>query len=119
MRSFCVYEGPSWSFLLLETGIRDTAYLDILKKTLPKLILEQKPNFIYYLSGVDVMDSDKLGKLSLSMEGCKERDRFVLQTCKENNIPVAISMGGGYSERISTIIEAHANTYRLAQEIWF
>ena len=56
----------------LENGIKDKEYLDILKNTLPKLILEQEPEFIYYLSGVDVIESDKLGKLSLSMEGCKE-----------------------------------------------
>ena len=51
--------------------------------------------------------------------GAKNRDRYVLALCKKNNIPVAISMGGGYSERIALIIEAHANTLRLAQEIFF
>lgn len=103
----------------LETGIEDEAYLNILKETLPRLILEQEPDFIYYLSGVDVVASDKLGKLSLTMEGCKERDRFVLQTCKDYEIPVMCSMGGGYSPDIKTIVEAHANTFRLAQEIFF
>lgn len=103
----------------LETGIEDDQYLDILKETLPRLILEQEPDFIYYLSGVDVIASDKLGKLSLSMEGCKERDRFVLQSCKDHEIPVMCSMGGGYSPDIKTIVEAHANTFRLAQEIFF
>jgi acetoin utilization deacetylase AcuC-like enzyme len=55
----------------------------------------------------------------LSIHGCKERDRIVLQFAKNNKIPLAIAMGGGYSERISIIIEAHANTFRLAQEIYF
>jgi len=63
--------------------------------------------------------SDKLGKLSLSIQGCKERDRFVLQNCKDYNIPVMCSMGGGYSPDIKTIVNAHANTYRLAQNIFF
>ena len=53
------------------------------------------------------------------MAGCKARDQFVLETCKGNEIPVAISMGGGYSERIAHIVEAHANTFRLAQKIYF
>lgn len=103
----------------LENNTQDEEYLSILKKTLPKLILEQEPDFIYYLCGVDVIASDKLGKLSLSIEGCKERDRFVLQTCKDFQIPVMCSMGGGYSEDIKIIVEAHANTFRLAQDIFF
>lgn len=105
--------------IALENETGDEEYLSILKETLPKLILEQEPDFIYYLCGVDVIESDKLGKLSLSMEGCKERDRFVLQTCKNFSIPVMCSMGGGYSKEIKVIVEAHANTFRLAQDIFF
>jgi acetoin utilization deacetylase AcuC-like enzyme len=78
-----------------------------------------EPDIVFYLSGVDILESDKLGRLSVSITGCKERDKIVLETCKKNNLPVAISMGGGYSPRIVDIIDAHANTYRLAQEIWF
>ena len=103
----------------LENETDDITYLSILKDALPKLIAEQEPDFIYYLSGVDVIETDKLGKLSLSMEGCKERDRFVLETCKKHQIPVMVSMGGGYSKDIKIIVDAHANTFRLAQEIYF
>lgn len=103
----------------LETGIEDSEYLSILKEILPKLMYEQEPDFVYYLSGVDVIATDKLGKLSLTLDGCKERDRFVLQTCKDHKIPVMCSMGGGYSPEIRTIVDAHANTFRLAQEIFF
>ncbi|WP_425076578.1 histone deacetylase family protein [Psychroserpens sp. S379A] len=105
--------------IALETNTKDEEYLIILKKTLPKLIQQQQPDFIYYLCGVDIIASDKLGKLALSIEGCKARDRFVLETCKLNRIPVMCSMGGGYSPEIKTIVEAHANTFRLAQELFF
>ncbi|WP_025665800.1 histone deacetylase family protein [Aquimarina megaterium] len=97
----------------------DQEYLRILKETLPQLIKDQKPDFIYYLSGVDILSTDKLGKLGCSLVGCAERDRFVLQICKDLDIPIMCSMGGGYSPDIKTIIEAHANTYRLAQDIFF
>ena len=100
-----------------ETG--DEEYLKILKQTLPKLIEEFEPDFAFYLSGVDILDSDKLGKLSCSLQGCRERDRFVLSTLYHKNIPVMCSMGGGYSEDIKIILEAHTNTYRLAQDIFF
>ena len=100
-------------------GSGDEIYLQKLKETLPKLIDEQQPDFIFYLSGVDILETDKLGRLNCTVEGCKERDRFVLQLCKDLHIPVEVSMGGGYSPEIKTIIEAHANTFRLAQEIYF
>jgi len=100
-------------------GSGDEIYLQKLKETLPKLIDEQRPDFIFYLSGVDILESDKLGRLNCSVKGCKERDRFVLQLCEDLRIPVQVSMGGGYSPEIKTIIEAHANTFRLAKEIYF
>ena len=102
-----------------EDGSRDEEYLSILKETLPSLIQKVKPDFIFYLSGVDILSTDKLGKLGCTIEGCKERDRFVLETCHSLKIPVEVSMGGGYSPELKTIIEAHANTFRLAQEIYF
>ncbi|MDP5081027.1 MAG: histone deacetylase [Winogradskyella sp.] len=105
--------------IALENNTNDSTYLSLLKNTLPKLIDEQQPDFIYYLCGVDVIASDKLGKLGMSVEGCKERDRFVLEYCKSNKIPVMCSMGGGYSPDIKTIVDAHANTFRLAQDIFF
>ncbi|WP_299113941.1 histone deacetylase [uncultured Winogradskyella sp.] len=105
--------------IALENNTDDNTYLKILKKTLPRLIDEQQPDFIYYLSGVDVVASDKLGKLAMTINGCKARDQFVLEQCKANDIPVMCSMGGGYSPNIKTIVDAHANTFRLAQEIFF
>ena len=65
------------------------------------------------------MATDKLGKLGCTKEGCKERDRYVLQTCFDHQLPVECSMGGGYSKDIKVIIDAHANTFRLAQHIFF
>lgn len=103
----------------LPDGTEDAPYLRILRNTLPQLIDAVQPDLVFYLSGVDVLATDKLGRLSLSMAGCKERDRVVLETCKRNGIPVAVSMGGGYSQRLAQVIEAHANTYRLAQELFF
>ena len=102
----------------LEKGTTDKEYLTQLKETLPKLLETVQPDFIFYLCGVDVLSTDKLGTLRMTLEGCKERDRFVLQSCSENKIPVQCSMGGGYSPEIKIIIEAHANTFRLAQDIY-
>lgn len=97
----------------------DEVYLAKLAEVLPQLLKKVQPDFIFYLSGVDILETDKLGRLSCSVAGCKARDQFALQSFRESKIPVQVSMGGGYSPEIKTIIEAHANTYRLAQELYF
>ena len=102
-----------------EDNSDDHFYLKKLKDFIPNAIDNFKPDFIFYLSGVDVLNNDKLGRLGLSIDGCKERDKFILELCKINSIPVQVSMGGGYSELLKNIIEAHSNTFRLAQEIYF
>lgn len=103
----------------LADGVEDEEYLNVLYDTLPKLIAQQKPDFIFYLAGVDVLATDKLGKLALSKEGCKARDRFVFEQCMANKLPVQVSMGGGYSPQIRDIVEAHCNTYRVATDLYF
>lgn len=103
----------------LADGVGDEEYLDILHKTLPKLISTHKPDFVFYLSGVDILSTDKLGKLSLSKDGCKKRDRFVFEQCISNNLPVQVSMGGGYSPQIKDIVDAHCNTFKAAIDLYF
>jgi len=105
--------------IALEDHCNDDRYLAKLHYHLPKILERFPADFIFFQSGVDVLASDKLGRLGLSKEGCKARDRFVLETAAQGQIPVAISMGGGYSPKISDIIEAHANTFRLAQDLLF
>jgi acetoin utilization deacetylase AcuC-like enzyme len=103
----------------LPTGMTDEAYLNRLFETLPRLIKEQKPDFLFYISGVDILESDRLGKLNISREGCKRRDEFVFELALRNGLPIVVSMGGGYSPRISDIVEAHCNTFRLAEKLYF
>ncbi|MCX7638729.1 MAG: histone deacetylase, partial [Cyclobacteriaceae bacterium] len=103
----------------LPDGTEDAFYLKTLDANLKLLLDEVQPDFMFFQSGVDILASDKLGRLSISREGCRERDRLVFQAARLNRIPVVASMGGGYSEDFRDIIEAHANTYRVAQEIFF
>lgn len=105
--------------IALKDHTDDKTYLEILGQKLPELLDRVAPEFLIFQSGVDVLASDKLGRLGLTLGGCKERDRMVLETAKKNRVPVMCCMGGGYSQKINDIIEAHANTYRLAQELFF
>lgn len=103
----------------LPDGIGDREYLHLLEHHFYRVVERFSPDFIFYQCGVDVLGTDKLGRLGLSLEGCKARDKVVLKLAQQEAIPIAAAMGGGYSERLSQIVEAHANTYRLAQEIYF
>lgn len=104
--------------LSLENGTTSETYLSLLYETLPNLLATVKPDFAFYLAGVDILSSDKYGKLQVSIDACKQRDAFVFTQLKKNNIPVAVTLGGGYSPDIKTIVEAHCNTFRLAFDLF-
>lgn len=102
----------------LPDNTSDAVYLETLHHELTHLLKTVQPDFVFYLSGVDVLEHDKLGRLSLTIEGAKKRDALVFSHCYERNIPVQCSMGGGYAPDVNIIVEAHANTYRVATEIY-
>ncbi len=103
----------------LEDAIGDTDYLYKLEASLDSILKEVTPDFVFYQCGVDVVATDKLGKLGMTRNGCKRRDEIVFETVKQLEVPVVCTMGGGYSPHIKDIVEAHANTYRVAQNILF
>jgi acetoin utilization deacetylase AcuC-like enzyme len=102
----------------LPEGMDDDAYLSLLKQYLPAVLDSFQPEFVFYLAGVDVLGTDKLGKLNLTKAGCAERDRYVFASCKERGLPVQVSMGGGYSTDIKDIVDAHCNTFKIGIDIF-
>jgi acetoin utilization deacetylase AcuC-like enzyme len=103
----------------LPDGVEDNYYLTTVRENLLRLFDTVEPDFVFFNSGVDVLATDKLGKLKLTQEGCRQRDLLVFELCKRNKVPISVSMGGGYSPRVATIVEAHANTFRSAQSVFF
>lgn len=114
-----IYSNKEYSDLDIElaANTQDEEYLTQLDMHLNQVLEDFVPDFVFYQSGVDVLATDKLGKLSLTIGGCMERDKIVFEKCKKYNIPVAVNMGGGYSERISDIVDAHCNTFKAAISI--
>lgn len=102
----------------LPDGTDTETYLTLLREHLERLLEYVQPDFAFYLSGVDILETDKFGKLKVTMEGCAARDRFVFESLRNRGIPVAVAMGGGYSADHRIIVEAHCNTYRLAKNIF-
>jgi len=105
--------------IALKDGTNDAMYLPLLENTLQTLISQLKPDFAFFLSGVDILETDKFGKLKVTMQGCKKRDEMVFAQLKRHHIPCAVSMGGGYSPDVKTIVEAHCNTFRTALDMYF
>lgn len=103
----------------LPDNTNDRQYLKILEKNINEVWQTFQPDFVFFQAGVDVLATDKLGKLSLTRDGCKKRDKLILELCRSNKTPLVITMGGGYSVNIRDIVEAHCNTFRLAQQLFF
>lgn len=94
----------------------DETYLQLLSDKLVDIRRQFQPDFIFYQCGVDVLASDKLGKLGLTIAGCAKRDALVFAFANQLAVPIVCTMGGGYSPEIRSIIEAHTNTFRQAQK---
>jgi acetoin utilization deacetylase AcuC-like enzyme len=95
----------------------DVAYLAALEGVLPR-VWEFEPEIVFYLSGVDALASDVLGRLALTQDGLKARDRLVIGGVHSRGVPLVITLGGGYSKPVELTVEAHANTFRVAGEIF-
>jgi len=101
----------------LEDGTQDEEYLRALDAVLPS-VWEFAPELVFYLSGVDALAADRLGRLSLSLEGMKTRDRTVIAGAKARQIPLVVTLGGGYAEPIELTVQAHASTFSIAAEVF-
>ena len=101
----------------LEDATGDDEYLAALDSAM-NAVLEWKPQVLFFQSGVDALACDRLGRLAMTHEGLRRRDRMVLSRCRQSGIPAVVTLGGGYGDPIEATVEAHANTYRVAFEIF-
>ncbi|MGE0701320.1 MAG: histone deacetylase [Hyphomicrobiaceae bacterium] len=115
-RNFPFRRVPSDIDVELPDGTEDRAYLSALADVLPA-IEAHRPDLVLYLSGVDPLKEDRLGRLALTHDGLAERDRMVLEMCRWRGFPVSIAIGGGYAEPITASVAAYANTFRVAREV--
>lgn len=100
----------------LEKGTDGKTYLALLGQHLPRLL--RGVDFAFYLSGVDVLGTDRFGQLDLTIDACAERDRMVFHALHDAGVPCVVAMGGGYSPDVRTIVEAHCNTFRIAKDVY-
>lgn len=81
-------------------------------------VINFKPDYIFYQTGVDPLKEDLYGKMDLTLEGLIQRDSIILQYAFDNHIPISLALGGGYAKPIELSVNAYANTYRVAKNIW-
>ena len=98
----------------LADGTGDDDYLAMLYEALPRVLTASSPDLVVYIAGADPFEGDRLGRLALTFDGLARRDAFVLDSCREVGIPVAITIGGGYGRQIEDTVAVHTRTVRIA-----
>jgi acetoin utilization deacetylase AcuC-like enzyme len=99
----------------LADGTEDGEYLSQLSAQLAMVFDRFRPDIVFYQSGVDPFFDDRLGRLSLTFDGLRQRDQMVFSECRARNLPCAITLGGGYARNVADTVEAHCNTLRAAR----
>jgi len=101
----------------LPDGADDTAFLHALETGLETALDAADAELAIYLTGADPFEGDRLGRLCVTKSGLAERDRIVLETCKERGIPVAVTMAGGYAREVDDTVDVHFQSIRRAAEL--
>jgi acetoin utilization deacetylase AcuC-like enzyme len=102
----------------LPDGTTDAVYLDALYRNLPHVLDAARPELVYYQAGVDPLAEDTLGRLALTHAGLEARDRFVFETVRRRNVPLVVTLGGGYARPLESSVAAHVGTYRAARAVF-
>lgn len=98
----------------LPDGTADDVYLRTLAQHLRPALERAAPDLVFYLAGADPYVHDRFGRLGVSIEGLRARDRDVFRVCRERGLPVAVTLAGGYARDPADIVEIHAGTVREA-----
>ena len=100
----------------LQDGVDDQEYLGLLATNLQRAFKEFNPGLIFYVAGADPYREDQLGGLALTLDGLSRRDAMVFDYARGHNIPVAITLAGGYARRVSDTVRIHVNTIVAARD---
>lgn len=98
--------------LELADGTSDAEYLARLAAVVEDVLDQARADLAFYIAGADPYGGDRLGRLALSIEGLRRRDRFVVDACRRRGLPLAVVLGGGYARDLGDLVTIHANTVR-------
>ena len=103
--------------IALPDGSGDEAFLEAVRFGVTRAVELAQANLAIYIAGADPFVGDRLGRLTMSKAGLAERDRWVLEYCRQRSLPVAIVMGGGYARQVEDVVEIHLQTVRQAAQL--
>ncbi|HET7101870.1 MAG TPA: histone deacetylase, partial [Terriglobia bacterium] len=107
---------PSNLDVNLPNGVQDAEYLTVLEDSLDKALGDFNPQVIFYLAGADPYREDQLGGLKLTLQGLEHRDRIMFEKARAKNIPVAVTLAGGYARHVADTVRIHCNTIKVTTE---
>ena len=107
---------PSTLDVNLPDGIGDEDYLALLGKALEEAYGNGKYDLVFYVGGADPYCEDQLGGLALTLKGLERRDDMVFTEARKRNLPVAVTLAGGYARRVEDTVAIHVNTIRRLKE---
>ena len=99
-----------------QTG--DEAYLEAVERAAEEAIRVARPDLLLFLAGADPYEDDRLGRLQVSKAALSNRDEVVFTRCREDGVPVAVAMGGGYARNIDDSVDIHFQTVQAAAHIY-
>ena len=97
--------------------VTDELYLSLLAPAVEEVLDDFRPDLVLYQGGADPYREDQLGGLKLTLEGLAGRDEIVFRACRSRGVPYAITLGGGYAQRVADTIAIHARTVRAARRL--
>ena len=117
-KNFPVRKQTSDCDIALPDGCQDAQYLDAVEQGLEQLAQRFAPDLVFYLAGADPHEGDRLGRLAVTDRGMEARDRRVFDWALQRQVPVVMTMAGGYGRDIETTLRVQVNTYRVALDYW-
>ena len=126
-KNYPFHKPPSTRDVGLPDATGDAEYLDLLARHLPQVLREADPDLVLYLAGVDVLEGDRFGRLALSRDGLRARDRYVARTVRESGVPLCLLLSGGYATRGARAdrrtsawdtADLHATVFREAASVY-
>lgn len=108
---------PSTYDIGLPDQTRDKDYINVLTDALKKIFDEFTPDLVFYLAGIDPLETDHFGRLALTRKGLLDRERLVIETVTQKEVPLVLLLSGGYAPTVQQTVEAHAIMYQEEKEI--
>lgn len=82
----------------LVAGTNDEAFLKTLDQHLEAVLEKADADICFIVGGCDTLREDPLAALEMTQSGIVTRDERIVRACRDRNLPVVLTLAGGYSD---------------------